>query len=515
MPPIDRRRFLANTGRLEPGAAAGASLLASPARAKGVSPNEKITLGVVGIRGRGHLLAMGFALRGDCQVAYMADCDQRMFGTTASKGYMRFTPPELGRLPRIEGVEKAQGKAPKAVTDFRRVLDDKSVDAVVTGTPDHWHVLVTVWACQAGKHVYVEKPVSWNVWEGRKMVEAARKHNRIVQAGMQQRSCPLQPQIKQLLDDGTLGKILYVRLNRYGRRAPVPKSKTPLKIPDTVDYNLWLGPAKDLPLYRTKLHYDWHWVWNTGNGEMGNWGPHLIDDCRNVVFRDKADLPVRCIAGGGRLGWDDAGETPNTHFVYYDTGTVPVICDVHNLPRKAGERGSDVYRPRRTRGFLIIECEGGYYAGGRGGGAAYDKDGKKIKKLSGDGGRGHIPNFIQAVRSGKPEDLEADIEKGHLSSAWCHVGNLSWQVGRPYRKEEALERVKGYKPWADVLDQFHAHLEANEIDASKADIKLGSMLEIDPKAEALTGPSATPEAKALWTGHARGYRKPFVIPETI
>jgi hypothetical protein len=144
-----------------------------------------------------------------------------------------------------------------------------------------------------------------------------------------------------------------------------------------------------------------------------------------------------------------------------------------------------------------------------------DPKGRKIKKLSGDGGRGHIPNFIKAVRSRRHEDLEADIEKGHYSSAWCHLGNLSWQVGRPYRKEEALARVKGVKPWVDVIEEFHAHLDANEIDPKKADIKLGAMIEIDPKGEALKGPSATPQAKALWTGQDRGYRKPFVVPEKV
>ncbi|GAF81703.1 unnamed protein product, partial [marine sediment metagenome] len=164
-------------------------------------------LGIVGIRGRGHLLAMGFALRPDCEVAYMADCDERLFGTRASAGYMRFTPPELARLPRIEGIEKAQGKAPKAVTDFRRALDDKSVDAIVTGTPDHWHAPVTVWSCQAGKHVYVEKPASHSPWEGRKMVQAARKYKRVVQLGTQSRSAPYMIKAKQYIDSGKLGRI--------------------------------------------------------------------------------------------------------------------------------------------------------------------------------------------------------------------------------------------------------------------------------------------------------------------
>jgi len=481
---VTRREFV--RGAL----AAGAALALPGGRALGA--NDTIHVGCIGAGGRGGTSASEFAKLKGVSVSGFADPDQQ----------------------RLDGFCKRFPQA-KAWADLRRMLDDKDIDAVCISTCNHWHALATVWACQAGKDVYVEKPVSWSVWEGRKMVEAARKHKRIVQAGMQQRSCPVQPQIMEFLDGGQLGKIRYVRLNRYGLRGPVAKTPTPLKIPEHINYDLWLGPAKDVPLHRKQLHYDWHWVWNTGNGEMGNWGPHIIDDCRYVVLRDRVLLPTRCIAGGGRLGWDDAGETPNTHFVYYDTGGIPVICDVHNLPLKAGERAGDVYRARRTRGFLIIECEGGYYAGGRGGGTLHDKDGKRIKKLSGDGGGAHIPNFIDAVRSRRPEDLKADIEKGHYSSAWCHLGNLSWQIGRAYRREEAIERVKGLKPWADVIEEFHAHLDANGIDPKKADIKLGAMLEIDAKAEALTGPSATPEAKAIWTGEWRGYRKPFVVPDPV
>ncbi|MFP4056778.1 MAG: Gfo/Idh/MocA family protein [Candidatus Brocadiia bacterium] len=481
---LTRREFV--RGTLLAGAA-----MALPGR-RVLGANERINLGCIGLGGRGTGLTKSFAKRKGVHVAGLAEPDERRRGQ----------------------VHKQFSDA-KAWADLRKLLDDKDIDAVVVATCNHWHALATLWACQAGKDVYVEKPVSWNVWEGRQMVQMARKHDRIVQAGMQQRSDPLQGRVKKFLDEGHLGRIRYVRLNRYGRRGSIGKRDKPLDPPDNVDYNLWLGPAKDEPIYRPKLHYDWHWDWNTGNGEMGNWGPHIIDDCRNVVFRDKVPMPVRCIAGGGRLGWDDAGETPNTHFVYFDTGSdIPVIFDVHNLPIRAGARASDVYRKRRTRAFLIIECENGYYAGGRGGGAAYDKDGKKIKNFDGDGGWGHIPNFIQAVRSRRRQDLNAEIEKGHLSSAWCHLGNLSWQLGRPYRKEEAVEQVEGCKPWAEVIEEFHAHLDANEIDPKKADIKLGGMLEIDPQRETLTGQSATAKAKGLWTGQERGYRKPFVPPQT-
>jgi len=475
-----RRNFLAHT------AVGGASLLVAGSRVFGA--NDAIRMGFIGLGGRGSGSTKWFSDVKGVRVAGLSD-------------------PDEGRL----GANKKRYPDAAAHKDLRKLLDDKSLDAVVISTCNHWHALAAVWAVQAGKDVYVEKPVSWSVWEGRQMVEAARKHNRIMQAGTQQRSDPMQAKLKAWLDEGHLGKIKYVRLNRYGRRGSIGKRSTPMEIPDNVDYDLWLGPAEDKPIYRKKLQYDWHWVWNTGNGELGNWGPHLTDDCRNVVFRDKVTLPVRCVAGGGRFKWNDAGNTPNTHFIYFDTGVVPVIMDVHNLPRKAGQNASDVYEKRRTRAFLIIECENGYYAGGRGGGAAYDLNGKRMKKFSGNAGGGHAANFIKAVRSRKTSDLNAPIEQGHYSTAWCHCGNVAYRLGGAYGKEEAKARVKGYKPWEEVIDGFHAHLDANKIVPKKADIRLGPMLEIDPKTETLKGADATAEAKAVWTGQDRGWRGDYQI----
>ncbi|MGY8690068.1 MAG: Gfo/Idh/MocA family protein, partial [Verrucomicrobiales bacterium] len=302
--------------------------------------NEKIRLGMIGLGGRGMGSAKWFGGIPGVEIAYLCDADSK-------------------------AVDRAKKSYPNAKTtqDLRNVIEDKDIDAVVVSTCNHWHVLASVWACQAGKDVYVEKPISHNIWEGRKLVEAARKYDRIVQGGTQQRSDELQSEIKAYLDSGELGKMKYVRCNRYGMRDSIGKRQTPLTPPPTVDYNLWLGPAQDLPIYREKFHYDWHWDWNLGSGELGNWGPHIIDDLRNVVFRDKIAYPKRVLAGGGRFGWDDAGNTPNTHFIYMDTGDVPVIMDVHNLPRAKGVKGGDIYKRRRTGSFLVIECENGYYAG--------------------------------------------------------------------------------------------------------------------------------------------------------
>ncbi len=454
-----------------------------------VGANERIRLGFIGLGGRGSGSAKWFSKIAGVEIAYLCDADQK----------------------HVDRAKKLYPKA-KGTQNLRDVIEDKDIDAVVVSTANHWHVLASVWACQAGKDVYVEKPISHNIWEGRKLVEAARKYDRIVQGGTQQRSDELQVEIKDYFDSGELGKIKYVRCNRYGKRASIGRRKTPLEIPKSVDYDLWLGPAQDLSLYRDKFHYDWHWDWNLGNGELGNWGPHIIDDLRNVVFRDKVKYPKRVLAGGGRLGWDDAGTSPNTHFVYMDCGDIPVIMDVHNLPRGKGVNGGDVYKRRRTNSFLVVECENGYYAGGRGGGRAYDQDGKVLKKFKGDAGGAHAQNFIDAMRSRKKEQLNAEIEDIHLSSAWCHLGNISYRLGNQYSREQAEAQVVDFQGWNDVIADFHEHLKANEIDAGAGDIKLGAMLEIDAEKETFVGASATTPALNLLR---RQYRRGYEVPEVV
>ncbi len=474
-----RRSFLRQT--------ALATTALSASRVMGA--NDKIRIAGIGLGGQGTGNIGRMAKVPGVEIAYLCDAD-----TVA-----------LDRL-------KKKYPTAKTTQDLRKVMEDPSIDAVVVSTGNHWHVLASIWAIQAGKDVYVEKPISHNIWEGRQLVKAARKYNRIVQGGTQQRSDPFHAELKAYLDSGTLGKIKYVRCNHYGMRASIGKRETPITPPTTVDYNLWLGPAQDIPILREKFHYDWHWNWNTGNGELGNWGPHILDDLRNVVFRDKIALPKRVIAGGGRFGWNDAGETPNTHFMYIDTGDVPVIMDVHNLARVKGMKAPDVYRRRRTGAFMIIECEGGYYEGGRGGGSAHDAAGKVIQKFKGDGGATHAANFIAAIRSRKSDDLKGEIEKIHYSSAWCHLGNMSWRLGQAGDYDLAKAQLKDFQPWQEVIEDTPAHLAANEITLKSGEFRVGTMLEIDSDKETLVGPNATPEALAMLK---REYREGFEVPEMV
>jgi len=413
-------------------------------------------------------------------------------------------------------IERAKKTFPNATStqDLRKLVEDPEIDAVVISTANHWHALAGIWACQAGKDVYVEKPVSHNIWEGRKLVEAARKYDRIVQGGTQQRSNSHQAELREYIHGGELGKIKYARCNRYGRRSSIGLRDTPLTPPDTVDYDLWLGPAADLPIMRDRFHYDWHWDWNLGNGELGNWGPHILDDLRNIVYQDRATYPTKVVSGGGRFGWDDAGTTPNTHFTYMEAGGIPFIMDVHNLPRQKDLKADDIYWRRRTPAFLVIEMDGGYYAGGRNGGASYDQDGKKIRSFKADGGGAHAANFIDAMRSRNKAELNAEIEEIHYSSAWCHLGNIGYRLGaeNSYERGKAEALVPDSQPWQDVIADTHDHLGRNEINPAGLDMRVGPVLNFDPVGETFSGSSATPESLALLT---REYREGYAVPDAV
>jgi hypothetical protein len=483
-----RRRFLKTAAGA---AAASAVAMTFPIR-RVYGANEAVNLGFIGVGDRGASSVKWFSEVPGVKVAALCDADPAW---------------------KLEGVRQKHAQA-KVETDMRKVLDDKSIDAVVISTCNHWHALAAVWAIQAGKDVYVEKPVSNNVWEGRKIVEAARQHKKVVQGGTQQRSDPVQAEIRELIKSEKLGKMQWIRGNRFGYRASIGKQAETLKPPSTCNYDLWLGPAQEKPIHREKLHYDWHWDWNTGAGEMGNWGVHVLDDIRNMLF-DKCTLPPRILSGGGRVAWDDAGETPNVHFVYFDTGpetgNIPVLFSLTNLPRKAGEKNT-APNYRGIQSGYVIQFENGYYAGGRGGGRAFDNDGKQIQSFKGDGGGGHAKNFIDAVKSRDIKSLNAEIERAHYSSSWCHLANAAYRLGQSYSREKAESIAQSSGPWKELLDGFHAHLQANQIDLANANLKVSSILELDPKREIFTGPSATPDALSLLR---REYRKPYVMPEQV
>jgi len=460
--------------------AAGLSLAMPFSRVRGA--NNDIRAAVVGIRNQGTNHINWFRNIPGVRVVAICDADKQF-------------------VDREEQNFKKRNEKVDTYVDYRKLLEDKDIDVVITAAPNHWHALVTVWACQAGKDVYVEKPVSHNIWEGRQMVKAARKHNRIVQAGTQRRSDTGLPEAIEYIKQGNLGKIRVVHGIVYVQRGSIGKVNGPQPIPESVDYNLWSGPAPMTPLMRKSIHYDWHWVWPTGNGDFGNNGIHFIDICRWFIGADK--VAPRVVSIGGRFGYIDDGETPNTQIVFYDYKPTPIIFEVRGLPRAKGDAAMDEFRG--TRAGTVVQCENGYFVGGW----AYDNDGKKIKQFSRTGGSGHHANFIKAVRSRKKTDLNAEILDGHLSSALCHMGNISHRLGKTMPPEQISETAKANKDFAESFERLEHHLKANQVDFKLTPRTAGPTLTMDPDKEIFVG-DFSKEANMLLT---RNYRRPFVVPE--
>jgi predicted dehydrogenase len=409
-------------------------------------------------------------------------------------------------LDRTAAKFKEDGTPIQTYQDIRKLLENPDIDAVSFATPNHWHALGAIWAVQAGKDVYLEKPVSHNVWEGRKIVEAARKHNRLVQAGTQTRSSYGIREAIAWLRAGNLGKPTLGRALCYNRRDSIGKATEPCVIPATVDYDLWCGPApKEKELWRKKFHYDWHWVWPTGNGDLGNQGVHQVDMVRWALGYN--ELSPRVFSLGGRFGYDDDGTTPNTQIVFHDYQLAPIIFEVRGLPTTDKSDKMDTYRGYRGVSG-VVECEGGFLVMPNYTTAiACDKDGKEIKKF--EGADNHYGNFIKAVRSRKQSDLNADILEGHLSAGICHTGNISYQLGKPQSPEAIRDTIKNDPTVADAFGRMEQHLAANNVDLHKTPAALGVVLNMDPKTERFTNNAGANQRLT------REYRQPFVVPEKV
>jgi len=485
---LTRRDFV--KGTLASGAAAVLGPQALwPVHARGArGANEAIRLGVIGTgrQGRNHLRH----LRKHAGVRINAICDaDRSLLAQAAK-------------PFGNGSQKVA-----TYNDLRRLLDDKDIDAVVVATPNHWHALASIWACQAGKDVYVEKPVSHNIWEGRQIVNAARKYKRIVQAGTQNRSDIGFRAALRYIWQGNLGKIHYVYGLCYRHRSPIGKVTHAQDPPGTLDYNLWTGPAPLKPLMRKNLHYHWHWIWDTGNGDMGNLGAHQVDDSRMAARH--LTLPKRAMSLGGRFLWDDDGQTPNTQWAFFDYDKAPLIIELRNLPHQTGDTAMDQFRG--TREGNIIQCEGGYFVGGRGGGWVYDNEGKRIRKFAGDGGGTHMQNWLDAVRSRRVEELNADILQGHISANLCHMANVSYRIGAETNPQQIKESLPAHKPAQEAFEKVCEHLRANDVKLDKNPLVMGPWLTLDGRTERFTGQHSERANELL----VDTYRKPFVVPETV
>jgi predicted dehydrogenase len=481
---ISRRRFLEDSMIAAAAAAAatsGASRLARAAEEAGgkkAAPSDVIRVAIIGVNGRGMAHVNGFAGRKDAQVVAICDADTAVFNRAK------------------QAVEAKGGKAPVYFQDIRKLLEDKNIDVVSIAMPNHWHSLASIWAVQAGKDVYVEKPVSHNVREGRVLVEAARKHNRIVQVGSQSRSNPGMRQLIDYVHSGKLGKVTVSRGLCFKKRESIGKVAAALPPPSTVDYNLWLGPAPtrtDVP--RSKFHYDWHWQWDYGNGDIGNQGVHEMDKARWGL--NKSTLPKTVIGFGGRFGYEDDGQTPNTEVCLYDYGDAQLIFEVRGLPT-ADLKGAKV-------GNIFYGSDGYAVSTNYSSGTIFDLKGGKVTSF--EGGANHFENFLNAVRSRKSSDLNADVEEGHLSAALCHLGNISYRLGSPQLASKKPGYLLKNKEAQETYARFERHLSDSHIDLEKTPIRFGRELTVDPRTETFTNGSK--DANSLL---AREARKGFAVP---
>jgi len=459
-----RRTFLKRS------AAFGAFVIAgTKASGQVLGANETIHVGVAGLNGRGGAHIGAFAKMKNVEVTYLIDPDSRLFGRRA------------GPLER-------QGRKVTCLQDIRKALEDNDLDVVSIATCNHWHSPITVWACQAGKDVYVEKPCSHNVFEGRQCVEAARKYKRMVQHGTQRRSGGHWRRLRDIAS-GKHGKLLLVRGGNLNKRPSIGfrKHEPP---PKGLDFNIWLGPAPQQPYHGNLVHYRWHWFWDFGNGDIGNRGVHAMDMCRWTI--PNATLPRSVISLGGRFIWKDQAQTPNLQMVVYDFGETKLIYEVSNLRTKGGRPGI-IFDKNASVKPLEIQTP---------------PDVKNPAAERGPGGE-IFKNFIACVRSRRSEDLDAHILEGHYSSALCHLANISYRLGKvvPFNKKtKALGDDKEvYRTFEWVQDT----LKDNGLKLEETTYRLGRKLELDTEKEKFVN---DPEADRLLT---RPYRKPFVVPEKV
>ncbi|MDO4629438.1 MAG: Gfo/Idh/MocA family oxidoreductase [Planctomycetia bacterium] len=482
---MTRRRFLATSA-----AVSTVSLISAfPAPALiAAGANNAIRVGVIGlgVRGRNHSDILGGLP--DAKIVALAE-------------------PDPNRL----GEREEKFKTQKAFTDMRRIIEDPNVDAVTIATCNHWHALAGIWAMEAGKDVYVEKPLALSTWECRQLVKVARKYGRICQVGTQARSDkPYHEAVQKFLhEEKALGKILFARANRFFPRRPIGKRTEPLDVRDKMDYNLWLGPAKDVPIYRDRLHYDWHWMWNTGNGETGNWGSHLLDNIRNDVLQDRVVGPKRILSLGGRLGPEDAGETPNTMITWFETDVCPIVLSFSGVEPKGRRHYTGRFQGPDS-GYLVC-CEGGYIHKEMVDAIAYDNAGKEICRFPARefyGGAPHFVNFLQAIRSRKAEDLNCDIQVGFDDALWYNSANTAYRLGKEYKREAFLETVGKSSKTAEILVDIEQHVA--DIGETVDSLRVSPILELDSVTGLYTGENAV-AANTLM--NYRPARNEFVVPE--
>lgn len=436
----------------------------------------------MGINGRGyHGHIRGFGGMKDVEIAYLVDPDSRLFGS------------------RSEAVRKLAGNTPVCVQDFRRVLDDKRLDAVSIVSTNHWHALQGIWACQAGKDVLVEKPCSHTIAEGRKLVEAARKYDRIVQHGTQRRT---DPQWIRLVDDVRRGK--YGKLQVAYGYACQPRlsigTKDPQEAPQGLDFDLWLGPAASQPYRSNLVHYNWHWSWDFGNGEIGNMGSHQLDICRWAL--PEGAVPRSVVSVGGRFGYQDQAQTPNSHLAIFDCGEAKIVFDARGLVPPDQVKVTNEFHTDQG-----VVRAGKFYPKGT-------SEGIPIADFPPAGapeqGPRHMRVFIDCVRSRRRQDLGAEILEGHRTVTLVHLGNISYRLGQEVPFNQKTKTFGDDRVFYESFEDMKRYLaDRAHLELTSATYRLGRTLQFDAQTERFVGDA---DADALLS---RPYRSPFALPEHV
>jgi predicted dehydrogenase len=410
---MNRRNFLESVAA----GMAGSMVAGSPAASARVSPADKVSIAMMGVNGRGKGLTSMFASLPDVEIPYICDVDRNIVG------------------PAVKAVQDAKGKAPTVVDDIRRVLDDKSVHAIVVATPIHWHVPATILACEAGKDVYVEKPMSHNVREGRLAVQAARRHNRVVQVGSQSRSRPNTLRMVEYLRSGKIGEVLMAKVENTELR-PDLGHKQDEPVPNGVNYDLWVGPAPMVPFNRNRFHRTYSWTWSFGAAELGDNGSHWLDICRWVL---DVGCPTEISGAGRKLRFKDDKETPDTDQITYNYENKVILWDERLWTPYGFQKSENSIIFYGTEGMV----EMGRWVGGRYGFRAYDSKGELVhyeqETTFEEGIIPHIRNFVDCIRT--RQKPTADVEVGHISATLCHLGNIVVRTGRNIRFDPAKEII--------------------------------------------------------------------------
>mgnify|MGYP003337107838 CR=1 FL=1 len=478
IPALSRRDFLSTGAKL--GAVVAAAPYVSRAADVGAAKGaDTLNVALIGCGEEGRILSN--AALNIPGVRFQAVCDIWPYNLT-----------------RTERLLKKFNHAAQPFEDYKEMLSTvKDLDAVIIATPDFMHAEHTNHALKLGKHVYCEKPLSHNVWEGRQAVEAAKKYSKnIVQAGTQNRSSEDIVDAIEFVKSGKIGKILWARGLCYKMRDSIGRTTGAQKVPDTLDYDQWSGPADLTPPRRNSpangtVHYDWHWFWNYGGGDISNQGIHQVDVARWIL--GETGMPKSVLSFGGRFGYEDAAETPNTLVSVFGYKSAPLIFEVRGLPMKAGMRAMDKYLG--TDVGVVVQCESGYVTIGSNGGAlVYGNDKKIIQKFAKNTLGQHRANFVKAVKSRKV--VHGLIEECHYSSALCHLGNVSFLLDKEKTNKDLAEAVKADKNTQDSLARMMDHLKANSVDTGAVKSVVGPMLQIDGKSETFTGSDAAIVAAA-------------------